>query len=112
MHNRTILGLLLLAIVGMLSIELMIATPVFGHANHERSIPAPNAELDTAPSKVTIWFSETIEPNFSEITVLDNLGVSVDYRPTRNTTVNFRGSRSRQRSGIFDTFNVGYVRTL
>ncbi|GIS81932.1 MAG: hypothetical protein CM1200mP15_05640 [Dehalococcoidia bacterium] len=78
MHNRTILGLLLLVIVGMLSIELMIATPVFGHANHERSIPAPNAELDTAPSKVTIWFSETIEPNFSEITVLDNLGVSVD----------------------------------
>ena len=78
MHNRTILGLLLLVIVGMLSIELMIATPAFGHANHERSIPAPNAELETAPSKVTIWFSETIEPNFSEITVLDNLGVSVD----------------------------------
>ena len=42
----------------------------------------------------------------------ENLSVSVDYRPTRNTTVNFRGSRSRQRSGIFDTFNVGYVRTL
>lgn len=80
MHKRTILVSLLLVIIGMLSMEFMAATPVFGHANHERSIPAPNAELDTAPSKVTIWFSETIEPNFSEITVLDSLGVNVDLK--------------------------------
>ena len=42
----------------------------------------------------------------------ENLSVTFDYKPTRDSTLNFRGSRSRQLSGTFDSFNIGYVRTI
>jgi hypothetical protein len=42
----------------------------------------------------------------------ENLSVTFDYKPTRESTLNFRGSRSRQLSGTFDSFNIGYVRTI
>ena len=42
----------------------------------------------------------------------ENLSVTFDYKPSKDSTLNFRSSRSRQLSGTFDTFNIGYVRTI
>lgn len=41
-----------------------------------------------------------------------NLNVSVSYSPGSGNSLTMRGSRSRQRSGTFDSFNVKYSRTL
>lgn len=48
------------------------------HANLADADPAPNSVLETAPSKITIWFTEPLEPSFSAIEVLDSQGSRVD----------------------------------
>ena len=42
----------------------------------------------------------------------ENLGMSITYRPSEDTNLGMRGSRSRQRSGVFDSFNVSYTRNI
>ena len=44
------------------------------HANQLRSSPEPNQELETAPDRVIIWYTEPIEPRFSSISVRDAKG--------------------------------------
>lgn len=41
-----------------------------------------------------------------------NLSMNVNYNPSSVTRLTMRGSRSRQRSGTFDSFNVTYSRTI
>ena len=48
------------------------------HANLASADPAPNSELDTAPDRIIIWFTEPIEPALSSIRVLDAAGQQVD----------------------------------
>ena len=48
------------------------------HANLADANPAPNSVLDTSPSRITIWFTEPLEPSFSAIEVLDSQGSRVD----------------------------------
>lgn len=48
------------------------------HANLADADPAPNSVLDTPPSRITIWFTEPLEPSFSTIEVLDSQGSRVD----------------------------------
>ena len=48
------------------------------HANLASSDPAPNSELETAPDRIIIWFTEPIEPALSSIRVLDATGQQVD----------------------------------
>ncbi len=48
------------------------------HANIVESDPAANSVLDSPPDRVTIRFTETLEPALSEIRVLDSLGNQVD----------------------------------
>jgi len=56
--------------------------------------------------------------NFQEARVLGsrrksrNLSLSLNYNPSDVTKLSLRGSRSRQRSGTFDSFNVSYSRTI
>ena len=54
------------------------ANEAYAHANLARSAPAPNSTLDSAPSQAGIWFTEPVEPGFSEIQVLDAQGDRVD----------------------------------
>ena len=42
----------------------------------------------------------------------ENLGMSIIYRPSKATNLAMRGSRSRQKSGVFDSFNVSYSRNI
>lgn len=60
--------------VGLLAVW---APDTSAHANRLRAIPAPNEELDAAPERVIIWFTEPIEPRFSEISVLNSAGAEM-----------------------------------
>ena len=48
------------------------------HANLADADPAPNSVLNTPPSRITIWFTEPLEPSFSAIEVLDSRGSRLD----------------------------------
>ena len=52
--------------------------PVSAHANLVSSEPAANSELDEAPERIIIRFTEPIEPSLSHIQVLDAFGQRVD----------------------------------
>ena len=54
------------------------AIPVLAHALLLRSNPAANAILDQSPIQVELFFSETLEPKLSSVTVIDSNGVKVD----------------------------------
>jgi methionine-rich copper-binding protein CopC len=53
---------------------------VQAHASYERSNPANNASLPSGqpPQQVQIWFAENIEPQFSEISVVNSTDGQVD----------------------------------
>lgn len=53
---------------------LTLAIPASAHGYIVRSIPEDRAVLDRAPLRVQYWFSETLEPAFSSITVRSALG--------------------------------------
>jgi len=53
------------------------------HASLLQSLPAANAQLQTAPAQVELFFSEPVEASFSTIKVLDSQGARVDDGVTR-----------------------------
>ncbi len=57
---------------------LLQGQDVFAHAHVVRSEPAPGSTLVDAPDRVVIWFTEPLEPSFSEIQTLDSTGARVD----------------------------------
>ncbi len=68
-------GFLLLALL-----VLLVSPPatVEAHANYVESDPAANSVLEDSPERVTIRFTEPLEPDLSEIQVFDTQGVRVD----------------------------------
>jgi copper transport protein len=61
----------------------LTVVPVLAHALLVRSIPEANAVLDRAPAQVELFFSETVDPAFSTIKVLDANGQPVDNGDTQ-----------------------------
>ncbi len=53
---------------------------VLAHAGYDHSQPAANERLPAgqSPTQVKVWFSEQVEPRFSELSVFDKNGVRVD----------------------------------
>ncbi len=70
------LGLVILLGSGV----LWSPTVAQAHAGYERSTPASNARLPAGkpPVLVQVWFTEPLEPRFSELSVFDKNGVRVD----------------------------------
>lgn len=66
--------------LGMLSGLLMLAWPLVGsaHTHLEKSEPAKEAVLDTAPTAIHLWFSEKVSAEWSKIEVTDAGGQRVD----------------------------------
>ena len=58
--------------------QLLLPDVIYAHADLVRAEPSPNSVIDHAPDKVTIWFNQPIEPEFSEIQVIDAKGQRVD----------------------------------
>lgn len=57
----------------------LLGTPLllYAHARLVRSTPAANARLDTAPSSLTLWFSEQPELRFTSIKLVDSAGAII-----------------------------------
>jgi copper transport protein len=60
-----------------------VVTPAHAHALLLRSNPAPNAVLAQPPAQVELFFSETVEPSLSTISVFDSSGKAVDLGDVR-----------------------------
>jgi copper transport protein len=65
-------------VAGILLYCAWAVTPVLAHALLLRSIPASNAVLAKAPAQVELFFSETVDPSLSTISVYDSTGKAVD----------------------------------
>ena len=74
------LAMALASLLALLAAFWWWAAPegVAAHANLASADPQPNSELETAPDRVIIWFTEPIEPALSKIGVLDATGKQVD----------------------------------
>ena len=60
-------------------LALMIAAlagPAAAHAMLERAVPGAGATLATAPDEVRLFFSEPLEPAFSDLALTDRSGHS------------------------------------
>ena len=57
--------------------------PASAHANVEVANPQPESELEDAPDRIVIQFTEPLEARFSEITLLDANGVRVDNKDSK-----------------------------
>ena len=70
--------ILLIAVAVALSAILIPAGRADAHANQIRSSPAPDSQLDEAPDRVIVWFSEPVEARLSTVRVLNSRAVDVD----------------------------------
>jgi copper transport protein len=72
---------LLLAV--LLLYSAWAVSPAYAHALLLRSNPAANAVLAEAPAQIELFFSETVEPSLSTISVFDSSGKAVDLGDVR-----------------------------
>lgn len=72
-----------LVTVGVLAAAGVVvwASPAWAHANLASSDPADGAVLSTAPSQVTMTFTEPPDPELSKVLVLDAAGQQVQASP-------------------------------
>ena len=72
------------ALVAALLAALLLggsARPALAHALYEKSQPASGAQLET-PGQIQVWFTEPVEPELSELQVLDTARKRVDLQDT------------------------------
>lgn len=72
-----------LAFCLLLGLLLFSVAPISAHALLARSTPEANAVLPQAPVQIELYFTETLEPAFSTISVLDANGNRVDAGDAR-----------------------------
>lgn len=72
---KNAVGLVLAVVIGL---TVFPAQPTYAHANLADADPAPNSVLDEPPERITIWFTEPLEPSLSDIRVLGSDGQRVD----------------------------------
>jgi copper resistance protein C len=59
------------------------AATVHAHAFLDHASPAVGSSLPSAPSAVTMWFTQQLEPAFTTATVTDQAGNPVDTGPAQ-----------------------------
>jgi methionine-rich copper-binding protein CopC len=65
-------------------IALLLGTgAAWGHAFLERAEPRVGSTVKAAPSEVRVWFTESLEPAFSTLEVVNQAGERVDRGPAR-----------------------------
>ena len=60
------------------AVTLGAAPPLQAHAFLDHASPAVGSLVPTAPSIVTLWFTQDLEPVFSSVTVTNDAGHRVD----------------------------------
>ncbi len=78
--RRPVYGLLL-TLLALLAAQA--PRPALAHAALLRAEPAPDSGLESSPPQITIWFTEPLEPAFSEIQLFDEAGERVDNGDSR-----------------------------
>lgn len=76
--SRPFVKLTALLLAAFLILMPGAAQPLQAHASFARAEPPPNSVLPEHTHLITIWFTEPLEPGFSEIQVLDASGQRVD----------------------------------
>ena len=64
----------------LLALAMLLATAssASAHAHLKDSQPAANSTVETAPTELTLWFTERLEPAFCDVRVIDAAGNRVD----------------------------------
>jgi copper resistance protein C len=65
------------SVIFTLALAFVLVPSAFAHAHPKAMMPAPDS-TGPAPSKISITFSEAVEPKFSSIKLTDTAGKSVD----------------------------------
>ena len=70
------------SIIGTILLLLLATTDAYGHAMLDHAEPRVGNKISTAPRAVTLWFTQKLEPAFSNITVANSKGERVDVGKT------------------------------
>ena len=65
-------------VLGLLVLLVPAPGTAEAHANYAESDPAANSVIEESPERVTVGFTEPLEPALSEIKVFDTQGIRVD----------------------------------
>jgi methionine-rich copper-binding protein CopC len=60
------------------ALALLLAAQAAAHTQLERAAPAAGSTVAVSPARLTLWFSQRLEPAFSRVRVLDPEGQEVD----------------------------------
>jgi len=63
------------------AVLMLASVPAFAHAHPVTMSPAPDSTV-TAPTEVSIIFSEDLEPKFSSLKLVDSAGNVVSKQPS------------------------------
>jgi methionine-rich copper-binding protein CopC len=69
---------ILLATLSVTALTTILALPAGAHAYLARAQPVAGSVVRESPRELTLWFTQRIEPAFSEVRVLDAAGKQVD----------------------------------
>ena len=72
-----------LPIIGTILLLFLATGDAYAHAMLDHAEPRVGNKISTAPRAVTLWFTQKLEPAFSNITVTNSKGERVDVGKTR-----------------------------
>jgi len=64
----------LLSMLAVATLAASVVLPVAAHAYLERARPVAGSIVRESPRELTLWFTQRIEPAFSEVRLLDGAG--------------------------------------
>src|SRR4051812_1058004 len=70
-------------LAGMILLLSLATHGASAHTTLDHAEPRVGSKVAAAPSEVTLWFTEKLEPAFSSITVTNTAGQRVDTGKTR-----------------------------
>ena len=70
------------SIIGTILLLLLATGDAYAHAMLDHAEPRVGNKISTAPRAVTLWFTQKLEPAFSNITVTNSKGERVDVGKT------------------------------
>ena len=69
--------------LSVVAVALGAASAARGHAFLDHASPSVGSSVPTAPAIVTLWFTQDLEPAFSDVTVTNRAGQRVDLGNAR-----------------------------
>jgi methionine-rich copper-binding protein CopC len=68
----------ILAVIAVGASFVLVSQAASAHAFLDHASPAVGSSASAAPTAVTLWFTQDLEPAFSTVTVTDKAGQRVD----------------------------------